>query len=67
MGGVFFNYASWFNSDQTVNVQVFANNVFDEIGINEFMMDGNLGGNLALAQLTNHRYMGLRVRYTPGF
>ena len=59
--------ASWFNSDQTVNVQVFANNVFDEIGINEFMMDGNLGGNLALAQLTNHRYMGLRVRYTPGF
>ena len=30
-------------------------------------MDGNLGGNLALAQLTNHRYMGLRVGYTPGF
>jgi outer membrane receptor protein involved in Fe transport len=59
--------ASWFSGDESLNVQLFVNNVFDEIGINEFMMDGNLGGNLALAQLTQHRFMGLRVRYTPNF
>ncbi|HBK19491.1 MAG TPA: hypothetical protein DDZ38_12685 [Gammaproteobacteria bacterium] len=57
--------ASWFNVDGSLDVQLFVNNTFYKIGISEFMIVEILAGILALAQLTQHRFMGLTVRYMP--
>ncbi len=62
--------AAWTNAAENLNVQVFVNNVTDEIGLNEFLIDNGLGNNqsnMAIGMPTNHRQVGIRVNYSPNF
>jgi hypothetical protein len=43
------------------------NNVFDKIGLNEFVASGGFGGQVFLGSPTNHREVGVTVRWTPEF
>ena len=59
--------ATWTSFEGGLSLTVFANNVFDEIGVIEFMPAGSYGGQRNLSTLTNHREFGVRLRYTPYF
>ena len=58
----------WSNAKDTLSMQLFVDNVMDEIGLNEFLINNGLGdsmSNMAIGYPTNHRQFGLRMRYTP--
>ena len=58
---------NWTTQDQKWSAQLYVNNLLDEIGLNEFVASGGFGGQVFLGSPTNHREIGLVVRYTPGF
>ena len=53
--------------DKTWSAMLYVNNVLDEIGINEFNGSGNFGGQAFLGTVTNHREIGLTLRWSPEF
>lgn len=57
--------AMWTSADDTWSVLVFAQNILDEIGLVEFVPVSGIGGNPALGYPTNHREVGLQLRYRP--
>ena len=57
--------AMWTSSDQHWSVMAFAQNVFDEIGLVEYLPISGLGSNPSLGYPTNHRELGLQLRYRP--
>ncbi len=58
---------SWTTQDEKWSTQLYVNNVLDEIGLNEFVASGGFGGQVFLGSPTNHREIGLTVRWSPGF
>ena len=44
---------------------MFVQNIFDEIGLVEFLPISGLGSNPSLGYPTNHREMGVQLRYRP--
>ena len=58
---------NWTSQDQKWSAQLYVNNLFDEIGLNEFVASGGFGGQVFLGSPTNHREIGVTVRWTPGF
>ncbi|MGI9233675.1 MAG: TonB-dependent receptor [Woeseiaceae bacterium] len=57
--------ATWTSSDQDWSAQLYVNNILDEIGLNEFIASGGFGGQVFLGSPTNHREIGLTIRWTP--
>ena len=57
--------AAWTSAGGTWSVLLFAQNIRDEIGLVEFVPVSGIGGNPALGYPTNHREIGLQVRYRP--
>ena len=57
--------AIWTSADETISATFFVNNVFDKIGLNEFVAVSGLGEQVFLGMPTNHREMGLTIRYRP--
>jgi outer membrane receptor protein involved in Fe transport len=57
----------WMSRDQNLSAQLYVNNVFDEIGLNEFVASGGFGGQVFLGSATNHREIGLTLRWSPNF
>jgi len=53
--------------DDTWSAMLYVNNVLDEIGINDFVASGNFGGQSFLGSATNHREIGLTLRWSPSF
>ena len=58
---------SWNSTDDRWSTQLYVNNLLDEIGLNEFVASGGFGGQVFLGSPTNHREIGLTVRFTPSF
>ena len=58
---------SWTTQDEKWSTQLYVNNLLDEIGLNEFVASGGFGGQVFLGSPTNHREIGLTVRWSPGF
>ena len=56
---------TWTSTDQNLSAQLYVNNVLDEIGLNEFTADGGFGGQVFLGSPTNHREIGLTLRWSP--
>ena len=56
---------SWTSKDQILSVQLYVNNLLDEIGLNEFVASGGFGGQVFLGSPNNHREIGLTFRYSP--
>jgi hypothetical protein len=46
---------------------LYVNNVFDEIGLNAMTAADNFGGQPFLGFATNHREVGVVLRWTPEF
>jgi len=57
--------ARWTSKDQIMSVQLYVNNLLDEIGLNEFVASGGFGGQVFLGSPNNHREIGLTFRYSP--
>ena len=55
----------WTSKDQIMSVQLYVNNLLDEIGLNEFTASGGFGGQVFLGSPNNHREIGLTFRYSP--
>ena len=55
--------AMWTSADERWSVLVFVQNIFDEIGLVEFLPISGLGGNPSLGYPTHPRELGLQVRY----
>ncbi len=49
----------------TWSAMLYVNNVTDEIGLNEFVAGGNFGGQSYLGSATNHREIGITLRWSP--
>ncbi len=58
---------TWISQDEQWTAQLYVNNVLDEIGLNEFVASGGFGGQVFLGSPTNHREVGLVVRWYPEF
>ena len=58
---------TWFSSNDEWSTMLYVNNVLDEIGLNEFRAQSGLGGQVYLGSPTNHREIGLTIRWAPGF
>ena len=59
--------ATWTAADEKLSVQLYINNLTDEIGLNEFIASGGFGGQVFLGSPTNHREIGLTMRWMPQF
>ena len=59
--------ATWTNAAEEVSVMLYVNNLTDEITLNEFIASGGHGGMVFLGSPTNHREMGITMRWTPNF
>ncbi len=57
--------ATWTSADEQLSAQFYINNLTDEIALNEFIAAGGHGGQVFLGSPTNHREMGLIVRWMP--
>ena len=57
----------WTSPDETITASLFVQNVFDEIGIIEFLHQSTNGGLPAQGTLTEPRSVGLEVRWRPNF
>lgn len=53
--------------DRSWSAMLYVNNVTDEIGINEFNAAGGFGEQAFLSSPTNHREIGLTLRWSPSF
>ena len=58
---------TWTSKDEQWSAMLYANNLLDEIGLNEFVASGGFGGQVFLGSPTNHREYGLILRWTPNF
>ena len=58
---------TWTSKSENLSTQLYVNNVFDKIGLNEFVASGGFGGQVFLGSPTNHREVGVTVRWTPEF
>ena len=56
----------WTSADNDWSAQFYVNNIFDKIGLNEFIASGGFGGQVFLGTPTNHREFGLTLRWNPG-
>ena len=57
--------ATWTAANEQLSAQLYVNNITDEIGLNEFNAAGGHGGMVFLGSPTNHREIGLVVRWMP--
>ena len=57
--------ATWTAANEQVSAQFYINNLTDEIALNEFIASGGHGGQVFLGSPTNHREMGVIVRWMP--
>jgi outer membrane receptor protein involved in Fe transport len=57
--------ATWTSPDETWSAMLYVNNIFDKIGLNEFRAQSGLGGQVYLGSPTNHREIGLTLRWRP--
>jgi outer membrane receptor protein involved in Fe transport len=55
----------WTSKGQNLSAQLYVNNILDEIGLNEFIASGGFGGQVFLGSPTNHREIGLTLRWSP--
>ena len=55
------------NHDQNWSAQFYVNNLLDKIGLNEFVASGGFGGQVFLGSPTNHREIGVTLRWSPSF
>ena len=55
----------WSSKDQSLSAQLYVNNILDKIGLNEFVASGGFGGQVFLGSPTNHREIGLTLRWSP--
>ena len=58
---------SWTNPSQTITTTLFVQNLFDEIGVIEYLHLSTIAGNPAQGTLTKPRQVGLEVRWRPEF
>ena len=58
---------TWVDAEEKWFAQLYVNNVLDEIGLNEFVASGGFGGQVFLGSPTNHREIGVILRWTPEF
>ena len=56
---------TWTSPDETVNATLFIQNVFDEIGVIEYLHESTIGGAPASGTLTDPRSIGLELRWRP--
>ena len=56
--------ATWYSPESDWSVQFYVNNVFNEIGLNEFIASGGFGGQVFLGSPTNQREIGLTLRWS---
>lgn len=54
----------WSSPERNWSTTLYVNNVFDEIGLNEFVASGGFGGQVFLGSPTNHREIGLTLRWS---
>lgn len=57
--------AVWTSMDERWSVVLFAKNILDEIGLVEYVPVSGIGGNPSLGYPTNHRELGVQLRYRP--
>ena len=57
--------ATWTAANEQLSAQFYINNLTDEIALNEFIAAGGHGGQVFLGSPTNHREMGVIVRWMP--
>jgi iron complex outermembrane receptor protein len=57
--------ATWTAANEQLSAQFYINNLTDEIALNEFIAAGGHGGQVFLGSPTNHREMGVVVRWMP--
>ena len=57
----------WTSPDETITASLFVQNVFDEIGVIEFLHQSTNAGLPAQGTLTEPRSVGLEVRWRPNF
>jgi outer membrane receptor protein involved in Fe transport len=55
------------SSNENWSAMLYVNNVFDEIGLNAMTAADNFGGQPFLGFATNHREVGVVLRWTPEF
>lgn len=58
---------TWTNPSETISATLFVQNVFDEIGVIEYLHVSTIAGNPAQGTLTEPRQIGLEVRWRPEF
>ena len=56
---------TWTSPDKTISATLFVQNVFDEIGVIEYLHVSTVAGNPAQGTLTEPRQIGLEVRWRP--
>jgi len=59
--------ARYSSPDQSWSAMLYVNNVADEICVNEFNAGNGFGGQSMLGSVTNHRVVGLTLRWSPSF
>ena len=59
--------ASYTAADGGWSAQLYANNVADEVCVNEFNAGNGFGGQAFLGSVTNNRVIGLTFRWNPDF
>ena len=57
--------ATWTSADEEISVMLYVNNITDEITLNELIASGGHGGMVFLGSPTNHRELGITMRWTP--
>ena len=58
---------TWTSSDETIAATLFVRNVFDEIGLIEYLHQSTNSGAPASGTLTRPRQVGLEIRWRPNF
>ena len=56
---------NWTSQDEKVSVLLFIQNLFDEIGLVEYLPISGLGSNPSIGYPTNPREMGVQLRWQP--
>ena len=56
---------TWTNPNETVDLTLFVQNAFDEIGVIEYLHLSTIAGAPASGTLTEPRTVGLEVRWRP--
>ena len=58
---------TWTNPSETISATLFIQNVFDEIGVIEYLHLSTIAGNPSQGTLTRPREIGLELRWRPRF